>query len=413
MPGPVAALALAGPHGQPRLLRDDAQGFVVVLVPLAAGILHRQYRPQGDIDVLFIAEAPPADPARFFYFDHVEGHDWLYLALMRCLFDDARETEASQLREDKPDYLARFQADGYYLLDASAAPIPQGTSQTGKRRTLRNSLDQLLARVHEVAGADTRVVLISRSVFDVCAQPLRDAGFRVVNSEMIDFPASGRQTHFTRKLHAALHASDAHLQDMIRGIEASIEYFGAGRAKQRERELYVVEHFLRAIGQRFSDGQIEQPQDDPPDARFRGAAFEVKEIQRVGRRRSDEFRQQLARAKAAISCKALLDPFTPQGMPIADAWRRIMDQAREIAGSKYPTAAVRSSLDLLFYLNLGMREAWDVEDGPRPDLAPLVADGWRSVSFLHGERTACVLYASSAAPEFLRAAVGRLFSPGE
>lgn len=368
-----------------------------------------RYRPQGYINTLFIAEAPPAAPSRFFYFDQVDGHDWLYLALMRVLFADARELEVAQLREQKPDYLAKFMAAGFYLIDASDAPMPKGAKGAVKRRHLQASLPALLGKVRDVTTADTRVVLISRNVFDVCREPLQAAGFRIVNEEMVDFPSHGRQPHFDRKMRATLHASDEHLQAAISGIEASLEYFGAGDAKKRARELYVVEHFLHALGEQFEPAEIEQPHDDPPDARYRGAAFEVKEVQRAGRKRGDEYRQQLARAKAAISTDALLDTFTPQSMAIADAWQRIITEAQAIARSKYP-AAVRSSLDLLFYLNLGMREAWDIEDGPRPDLAPLIADGWRSVSFLKGDRSACVLYASAAAPAFLRSVQGRLIT---
>lgn len=368
---------------------------------------HR-YRPAGRIDVLFIAEAPPADPSRFFYYDQVDGHDWLYLGLMRALFAEARELEVDELRAQKPDYLARLRAAGHYLIDASDAPMPKGATKAAKRRHLQAALPALLAKARELAGAETRLVLISRSVFDVCGQPLRDAGFRVANSEMIDFPASSQQPHFHCKVRAALRASDEHLQATIRDLEASVEYFGAGETQKRERERWIVEHFLRALGEKFVATEIEQPNDDPPDARYRGAAFEMKEIQQPGRRRGDEYREALAQAKAAISSADLLEQFTPRSLPIADAWQRVIAEAQEIARSKYPTAAVRRGLDLLYYLNLDPREAWDIEDGERPDLGPLIAGGWRSVSFLHGTSTACVMLASEAAPTFLRSVEGRL-----
>ena len=70
------------------------------------------YLPIGRIEILFIAEAPPADPSRFFYFNEVDRHDWLYLALMRVLFDDARDLDVKKLREQKADHLARFRARG-------------------------------------------------------------------------------------------------------------------------------------------------------------------------------------------------------------------------------------------------------------------------------------------------------------
>ena len=33
------------------------------------------YLPEDHISILFIAEAPPADPSRFFYFETVDRHD--------------------------------------------------------------------------------------------------------------------------------------------------------------------------------------------------------------------------------------------------------------------------------------------------------------------------------------------------
>ena len=64
------------------------------------------------------------------------------------------------------------------------------------------------------------------------------------------------------------------------------------------------------------------------------------------------------------------------------------DESQKIVGfaleGKYRAAAVRRGLDLLFYVNLGMQTAWGIEDGARPGVQALVAQGWRSVSFLHG-----------------------------
>jgi hypothetical protein len=371
-----------------------------------------RYWPMGQLELLFIAEAPPADPGRFFYFDQVDTADWLYLALMRALFADARELDAPRLRSDKPDYLARFRDAGFYLIDACDSPMPKGITAAGKRRRLTASLQDLLRNTCALSGPDTRIVLISRSVFDVCYAPLKSEGLNVINTAMIDFPSSGRQAEFARKLRAALHASDTHLQSTIRGIQASLEYFGTGDAKKRLRERWVVEHFLRGLGLTFDPAEIEHSVDEPPDARFHGAAFEVKELQEPERRRGDEYRQKLKQAKAATSSEELLEHFTPQDMPIAEAFRMVMVQTRQLATEKYVIPADRERLDLLFYLSLDMAVAWDIEDGARPDVAPLVAEGWRSVSFLHGSRTACVMHASDSAPDFLRSKRGRLIDSG-
>lgn len=372
-----------------------------------------RHLPVDRVEILFIAEAPPADPRRFFYYDQVATADWLYLGLMRVLFADACELDAAQLRRHKPDYLARFRDAGFYLIDASNAPMPKGATAAGKRKHLQASLGELRHEVRHLVGPATRIVLISRSVFDVCRAPLVSEGLNVINTNMIDFPSSGRQEHFARKLRAALHASDSHLQSTIRGIEASLDYFGAGDAKKRRRERWIVEHFLRGLELTFESAEIELPDNDPPDARFRGAAFEVKEVQEDGRRRGDEYRQQLELAKRSINSDELLEHFTPKSLAIADAIRMVMEQTCALAADKYVMAADRSRLDLLFYLNLSLADAWCIDDGARPDLAPLIAEGWRSVSFVHGSCTAFVLHANESAPRFLRIKRGELIAPGE
>lgn len=371
-----------------------------------------QYSPIGRTEILFIAEAPPADPERYFYFDRVDRHDWLYLALMRVLFADARDLAVKELREQKPDYLERFREEGYFLIDASDLPMPPHASSGTRRVQLRRSLDTLVDRVQSLVTSSTRVVLISKSVHEVCGPRLKAEGFNVINTEAIDFPSSGRQQLFARKLRRDLHASDEFLQSTIRSLEGALEYFGAGEAKKRERERWIVEHFLRGLGLSFKEDEIEQPEQDPPDARFRGASFEVKEIQEVGRRRGDEYRAMLARARAAISIAELSEDFAPQSLPIAEAYRLIMEQTLELSAAKYVSMADRRGLDLLFYMDLDAQRAWDVEDRACPSIAPLVAEGWRSVSFLHGTNTACVISASNSAPAFLKDVEGRLLTGG-
>ena len=162
-----------------------------------------QFRPTP-VRVLFLAEAPPADPSRFFYFEQVATGDSLFIELMRQLYSDARNLLSRELRSRKPEYLARFRADGYFLTDAQPDPMPSGIGAAQKMRLLRQGLPALLAQIKDVVIPSTRLVLISSTVYQVCGKPLREAGLKVLNTEMIDFPGSGRQGHFRRKLGALL-----------------------------------------------------------------------------------------------------------------------------------------------------------------------------------------------------------------
>ncbi len=369
------------------------------------GAARKSYLPTDGIRVLFVAEATPADPRRFFYFEQVTTHDGLYLAMMRTLYEDASELDAPVLRRRKREFLQRFKADGYYLIDASASPMPPGANSSTKRKLLVESLPALLETACGLITPETEVVLISSPVYDVCCNPFRSAGINVVNSEAIDFPASGRQAHFRRKLSRAL---DSFLRSTIRGLEKTEESFGAGAEKQKTLDLYVVEHFLRGIGLTFDPAEINQNDPDPPDARFRSAAIEVKEIYEHGRKRHDEYKQQLAKARSPNSSDELCEHFAPENISIEDVYRRVMVETQALAEGKHRTEAVRRGLDLLFYVNLGMKTAWGIDDGARPSIEPLIKQAWRSVSFVHGIATSCVMVASEAAPEFLRAVEGQL-----
>jgi hypothetical protein len=167
-------------------------------------LARRKYLPPPRITILFIAEAPPADPARFFYFENVISHDSLYLALMRALYSEARSMAAQELRAAKGDFLRRFQRDGYYLIDACQKPLPPRVGRKSRMQHLKEDLGALIGKLRSLAIANTPIVLVSKSVFDVVSGPLREEGFNVINSEMIDFPGSGRQAEFRRKMEILL-----------------------------------------------------------------------------------------------------------------------------------------------------------------------------------------------------------------
>ena len=196
------------------------------------------------------------------------------------------------------------------------------------------------------------------------------------------------------------------LQSSIRGAEASVEFLSAGKEKQKTRELWIVEHLLRGVRVVYQPSEITQPDDDPPDALFRDAAFEVKEIQEPGRRRHDEYKQHLERARSARSRHELLELFTPgSDMPVAKVCDRILAATRDLALRKYRDRSARRDLDLLFYVNL---DACGIVEGPLPDLEPLATQGWRSVSFLFNSSACCVLFTRPDAAAFLRQEQGRL-----
>jgi hypothetical protein len=142
---------------------------------------------------LFVAEAPPAfGSERFFYFEDVRRFDALFWDSMRVLY---RVTEVERSR--KVEFLNRFKEGGFFLIDACSLPL---SKSAGKKREIRNSLEDLKIRLSDRVEADTKIVLICKTVYDVCFKVLRGAGFNVINTEPIPHPAFGHAAEFRKNL---------------------------------------------------------------------------------------------------------------------------------------------------------------------------------------------------------------------
>ena len=174
-----------------------------------------RYRP-NPLRLLFIAEAPPAYKLnRLFYFHDIKTGDALFLEMMKVIYGALigfTETEgflkplsAKDVRGRKPELLNRFVSDGYFVIDASEQPMPDGATATTKLAVLRQSLPELNMRVKALLGEQrVPIVLIGGVTHEVCFGPLKDEGYNVINEEMIDHPARGGQLLFRKKLRAAL-----------------------------------------------------------------------------------------------------------------------------------------------------------------------------------------------------------------
>jgi hypothetical protein len=160
----------------------------------------RRFRPDH-IKTLFIAEAPPSRASRrFFYFVDVPRGDTLFLEMMKVLYP-GEFVSAQDARQRKGEFLSRFKNDGFYMIDACRVPLRKGASFSDKKHSVRNNLPFLrktLRNLSRLFDSRTRAILVSKSVYVVCSsQPL---GVNVINREMIDFPGTGSQKKFRRKL---------------------------------------------------------------------------------------------------------------------------------------------------------------------------------------------------------------------
>ncbi|WKN32413.1 hypothetical protein PZB74_03510 [Porifericola rhodea] len=160
-----------------------------------------KYRPDH-IKVLFITEAPPAEERnRYFYYEHVRRGDSLFLELIKVLFSE--EVEAFEtvkaVRNEKAYFLERLQEEGYHLMGAVDTPLPGATAAT-RIKIYRENLPGLIKEILHIARPNTPIVLISAVVYKAIGEALKASGFQVIHDDMIEFPNSGQQINFRRKL---------------------------------------------------------------------------------------------------------------------------------------------------------------------------------------------------------------------
>jgi Putative endonuclease, protein of unknown function (DUF1780) len=190
-------------------------------------------------------------------------------------------------------------------------------------------------------------------------------------------------------------SDEEYLASVRKAREESVRFFDS--ANKPERERWVASEFLANLGLEFTESEIQCVSDEPPDIRFRSAAFEVKEILDKGRRRHTEFKTALEKANSARSPSDLLEPVTPRDITYTEVCNLVVAEVVRFAAKYAP--ATRSNLDLLFYVNL--EDVFGYVATPLPPPSKWEAYGFRSISVVMG-RLAGVLMAAQTAPDFLK-----------
>ena len=159
----------------------------------------QKYKP-ANIKYLLIAEAPPDSIERFFYYDHVRQHDYLFLGVAQALYPDLKDKFLVNARSStiKNEILQNLKADGYYLLDLSELPL---SFMTGN---LYSQLPSLVAKIKKVANYQTKIVLIKATVYDTAFQYLQSMGIKNIADHRIPFPGQGGQNLFQIEFKKAL-----------------------------------------------------------------------------------------------------------------------------------------------------------------------------------------------------------------
>jgi len=158
-----------------------------------------KYKPEN-VKYLLIAEAAPDSIDRFFYYENVKQHDYLFLGIAQALYPELKDNFLSSGRSSdiKTFILKTLQADGFYLLDLSELPL---TLMTGD---LTSQLPTLIKNVKKVIDTKTKIILIKATVYDTTFSYLQQEGIKNLLDVRIPFPGQGGQTLFQQKFKAAL-----------------------------------------------------------------------------------------------------------------------------------------------------------------------------------------------------------------
>lgn len=161
-----------------------------------------RYKP-ARIKCLLLAESPPPnDSDRFFYFEDVPKYDSLYITTMKALFSNnfihfrSRDT-TRKLRLEKGLYLKKFQDLGLYIEDASKIAMPRKSTYSIKSRILKSELNGLIIRMKPYVRNQIPVILISKSVHNVCFETLINEKVNILNQEVVPFPI-GHQPQYIK-----------------------------------------------------------------------------------------------------------------------------------------------------------------------------------------------------------------------
>ncbi len=166
--------------------------------------IRRQYRPEH-IKVLMVAESPPPGPegggSRHFYrATPPRIDDRLFTNTIKALYPEAADQAEAEIQEVKEVWLRRFQHDGWYMIEALEVSQRHEVTKDQRQDKIREALPRLIERVGELALPDTGIILIKSNVFDVAAEPLRQAGYRVLNTALLDYPGRFNQRKYREKL---------------------------------------------------------------------------------------------------------------------------------------------------------------------------------------------------------------------
>lgn len=157
------------------------------------------------IRILLIAESPPpsanVESSRQFYRnDRIRKNDRLFVNTIKALYSEVANLTEKELELQKDFWLSRLQNDGYYMIEALDESQKHEVTKRQRQEKIKKNLPNLLKKASALATEDTKIILIKSNVFEVAAKPLKEAGFNVLNKELVDYPGQFNQRAYREKL---------------------------------------------------------------------------------------------------------------------------------------------------------------------------------------------------------------------
>lgn len=196
-------------------------------------------------------------------------------------------------------------------------------------------------------------------------------------------------------------------KELIEHFQNSVRLFS--NKGKKELEFWIAKRFLDITGVSYLESNLQQPKDDPPDVILNAARFEIMELYDNARRRHDEYKEKLKKVEAAKNYSEVINVENWDLEPLSlEELLAVADKRLKKKKGHYSPGA-KANLDVLIYVNL-QKIIIDEEDfiftSPIPQDCSFRQ--WRSVSLLFNRQIVCVAYASSSAPEFIRAVAGKV-----
>ena len=159
-----------------------------------------KYRPNR-VRLLVIVGSPPADTARYFYFEDDTHSDDLFAGVAEVLFEEPPAPR-------KEPFLRELRRRGVFVIDLK--PDAPRSSEP-----LAPYVAPLLLNIGPLAPE--AIVLVEGEVYDAAYRELKKAGLPVVDVR-VPFPSNGNEVEFRRQFRVALIRGG--LEKLIRPLPA-------------------------------------------------------------------------------------------------------------------------------------------------------------------------------------------------